>query len=377
MCVKFESKRGSTSLFMVPLALAAAVSSVAQAAEVKIPDTTLTASLRTSFTNLSTDGVDTDVNDFALNSLSLYINSKITENIKFSFSSEITSAVTGADFTAAETNSSGGYVAVQDAIAQFEYGPTMNIWAGRFLPPTDRANSYGAYFSNNWNFAVDGTQDGYPFTAFGRADGVAYWGDFADTKLKISAGLFDLPTTLNDNSTMAAARVQYDFWDAEPGYYINGTYLGDKDILAIAVATNMVGSDSTSNVDFLMEKKVGDGGAFTVEGEYIKYADLGGYPAPAATVSSNGDSYYLLTSYLFPTKIGIGKPQLLAKFGTTTYEGVAGADDIDQDTLEVNLNYIIKSFNAKASLFYLDKSYSDSSVADTTAIGLGLQLMTL
>lgn len=374
MCVKLESKRGSKSLFMVPLALAAAVSSVAQAAEVKIPDTTLTASLRTSFTNLSKDGVDTDTNDFALNSLSLYINSKITENIKFSFSSEYSTSV-----------SSDPKMQVQDAIAQFEYGPTMNFWAGRFLPPTDRANSYGAYFSNNWNFAQDGTQDGYPFIYGGRADGVAYWGDFADTKLKISAGLFDVPSTLADNSTMAAARVQYDFWDAEPGYYINGTYLGDKDILAIAIATNMVGSDSTSNVDFLMEKKVGDGGAFTVEGEYIKYNDLGGYPAltdgatPIATTltSSNGDSYYLLTSYLFPTKIGIGKPQLLAKFGTTTYEGLTGLPDIEQDTLEVNVNYIIKAFNAKASLFYLDKSYSDSQVADTTAIGLGLQLMTL
>lgn len=366
MCVNNSSNRGKKTLLMAPLALAAAVSSVAQAADVKIPDTTLTASLRTSFTNLSTEGVDTDTNDFALNSLSLYINSKITENIKFSFSSEYSSATP-----------TDPKMQVQDAIAQFEYGPTLNFWAGRFLPPTDRANSYGAYFSNNWNFASDGTQDGYPFIYGGRADGVAYWGDFADTKLKLSAGLFDVPSTLADNSTMAAARVQYDFWDAEPGYYINGTYLGDKDILAVAVATNMVGSDSTSNIDFLMEKKVGNGGAFTVEGEYIKYDDLGGYPAPAASVSSNGDSYYLLTSYLFPQVIGIGKPQLLAKFGTTTYEGIAGAADIEQDTLEVNLNYIIKAFNAKASLFYLDKSYSDSAAADTTAIGLGLQLMTL
>lgn len=370
MCVKFESKRGNKSLLMAPLALAAAVSSVAQAAEVKIPDTTLTASMRTSFTSTSTDGAAVDTNDFALNSLSLYINSKITENIKFSFSSEF----------GGQTDND---VMVQDAIAQFEYSPTLNIWAGRFLPPTDRANSYGAYFSNNWNFAVDGAQDGYPFIAFGRADGVAYWGDFADTKLKISAGLFDVPATLSTgspNKVMTAARVQYDFWDAEPGYYINGTYLGEKNILALAVATNMVGDQSTSNVDFLMEKKVGDGGAFTVEGEYIKYDDLGGYGVPTgagAGITSNGDSYYLLTSYLFPTKIGMGKPQLLAKFGTTTFEDSAGGSDLEMDTLEVNLNYIIKSFNAKASLFYLDKSYSDAGVADTTAIGLGLQLMTL
>lgn len=371
MFVKSAMKRGSTTLLMAPLALAAAVSSVAHAEEIKIkiPDTTLTASMRTSFVSTSSDDpAAVDVADFALNSVDIYLNSKITENIKFSFSTE---------FNGTPSSTTYNTVQVQDAIAQFEYGPTLNVWAGRFLPPTDRANSYGAYFSNNWNFASDGTQDGYPFIYGGRADGLAYWGDFADTKLKISAGVFDVPVTQNNGKTMAAARVQYDLWDAEPGYYVNGTYYGEKDILALAVATNMVGDQTTSNFDFLMEKKVGNGGAFTVEGEYIKYDDLGGYPAPSATVSSNGDSWYLLTSYLLAQAIGPGKLQLLGKFGTTTYEGIAGANDIDQDTLELNINYIIKSFNARVSLFYLDKSYSESTVYDTQSIGLGVQLMTL
>ncbi len=379
MCIKFAGKRGKT-LLAAPLALAAAVSGVAQAVEVKIPETTLTASLRASFSSTSSDdSTAVDVNDFALNSLSIYLNSKITENIKFSFSSEITGAVTGADFNTGTTTSTGGYVAVQDAIAQFEYSPALNIWAGRFLPPTDRANSYGAYFANNWNFATDGTQDGYPFIAFGRADGVAYWGDFADAKLKVSAGIFDIPATLgtNANKTMAAARIQYNFWDAEPGYYLSGTYYGTKDILSLAFATNAVGDQTTSNIDFLLEKKVGDGGAFSLEGEYIVYDGLGGYPSPNGAAYADGDSYYLLGAYLLPAAVGPGKLQFLGKFGTTTYEGVLGGSDLEQDTLELNVNYIIKSYNAKASLFYLDKSYSDSSVFDTKTIGLGVQLMTL
>lgn len=358
MCVKLSSKRGSKTLFMVPLALAAAVSSIAQAAEVKIPDTTLTGSLRTSFTNKDT-GAPKDENDFTLNSLSLYVNSKITENIKFSLSTEYNAATPG-----------DPRMQVQDAIAQFEYGPTMNIWAGRFLAPTDRANSYGAYFANNWGFFTDGVQDGYPSTYGGRTDGVAYWGDFADTKLKLSAGLFDSPSTRSGgsgdaDSTMFAARVQYDFWDAEPGYYVNGTYYGEKDILALAVATNMVGSDNTSNVDFLFEKKVGNGGAVTVEGEYIKYDGLVDSP------TTDGDGYYVLGSYLFPQVVGLGKIQLLGKFGTYSNE-VTG---IDTDTTEANVNYIIKSFNVRTSLFYIKNSPSTGS--DTTQLGLGLQLMTL
>ncbi|MCC2637261.1 MAG: phosphate-selective porin [Moraxellaceae bacterium] len=378
MSVKSATKMGAR-LLVAPLALSAAVSSIAHAEEikVKIPDTTLTASLRTSFVSTtSDDSTVMDVADFALNSFSIYMNSKITENIKFSFSSE---------FSGPTTNN----VQVQDAIAQFEYSPTMNIWAGRFLPPTDRANSYGAYFANNWNFAVDGTQDGYEFIAFGRADGVAYWGDFMDTKLKISAGLFDVPRTLGLNDTMAAARVQLDLWDAEPGYYVNGTYLGEKDILAFAVAANAVDSKNTTSFDFLMEKKVGDGGAFSLEAEYIKYDELGGYPLPGqngdpsvtttlAGGYTTGDSWYAMAAYLLPQPVGPGKLQFLGKFGTTTYDGaLTNGTDLEQDTTEVNINYILKGFNTRFSLFYLGKAYSADAAADTDSVGLGVQLMTL
>lgn len=384
MSVKSATKMGAR-LLVAPLALSAAVSSIAHAEEikVKIPDTTLTASLRSSFvSSTSDDSTVMDVADFSLNSVNIYLNSKITEKVKFSFSTEIsnTTATSGATTTA---------VTVQDAIAQFELDPKFNIWAGRFLAPTDRANSYGAYFSNNWNFAVDGAQDGYPFIdRFGRADGVAYWGDFAE-KVKVSAGVFDIPSTLNNNDVMTAARVQLDLWDFEPGYYVNGTYLGEKDILAFAVATNMVNSTSTSNFDFLMEKKVGSGGAFTVEGEYIVYDGLGGYGLPSqngdpaatgvlAPGYTDGESWFLTTSYLIAEPIGPGKLQLLGKFGTTTFDaGLATGEDLEMDTTEVNLNYIIKGFNARVSLFYLGKAYSSDAAADTDSVGLGVQLMTL
>ena len=35
---------------------------------------------------------------------------------------------------------------------------------------------------------------------------------------------------------MTAGLVQVDFWDAEDGYYLNGTYYGDKNLLAIGAA---------------------------------------------------------------------------------------------------------------------------------------------
>ncbi len=68
--------------------------------------------------------------------------------------------------------------------------PQFNIWAGRFLPPSDRANLYGPFYSHEWSVYTDGIQDGYPFVFQGRDNGVVYWGDFAK-KVKVSVGAFD------------------------------------------------------------------------------------------------------------------------------------------------------------------------------------------
>ena len=59
-----------------------------------------------------------------------------------------------------------------------------------------------------------------------------------------------------------AGRLQIDFWDPENGYYLNGTYYGDKNLLAIAVATQVqadrtgTAKPTATTVDFLFEKKV-------------------------------------------------------------------------------------------------------------------------
>ena len=69
----------------------------------------------------------------------------------------------------------------------------FNVWFGRFIPPTDRDNFTGPFYSNEWGVYDDGIQDGYPSVFQGRDNGIAYWGDFkADiVKIKASIGAFD------------------------------------------------------------------------------------------------------------------------------------------------------------------------------------------
>ncbi|MFT3905081.1 MAG: hypothetical protein QM718_02080 [Steroidobacteraceae bacterium] len=338
----------ATSLALPLLAGLAAAD--ASAAELTLPPISIGAGMRTSFTHESYDGES--ASDFNLDSARLYINGSVTDQIKFTFNTEY--------------NSSSDALIVMDAVAQFSLSDQVNIWAGRFLPPSDRSNLYGPYYANNWYVYTDQTQDWYPNVAVGRDNGLAWWGQFG--ALKLSAGVFDVPDTTGDVSgtdhgdVLYAARAMYDFWDVENGYYLNGTYYGDKDLLAIGAAYQKEGSFNYYSADFLLEKKL-SAGAFGVEAEYAKQNHGLSY----YTTTPSHDGWYALAHYVFPGQVGIGKFQILGKYGSGGYQG---SDDVK--TSELDLNYIIKAFNARASLFYARQEQGDSP--SYTVAGLGLQI---
>ena len=317
------------------------------------PSVTVGAGMRTSFTATSYDNAAPDVNDFNLDSARIYISGTVTDNVKFMFNTEYS----GADEK----------VQVIDAAAMITLSDQVNFWAGRFLPPSDRANLYGPYYANHWGVYQDGVQDGYPFETTGRDDGFMYWGQFGIAKL--SFGAFDVQgLTKGSADVLYAARAQFDFWDKEDGYYLNGTYYGDKDLLALGFAGQTAGNGTAYSVDFLLEKKLASAGAISIESEYAKYDKLGGYIGSAP----QSDGWYLLGAYLFPQEVGIGKFQVLGKYGEATYDFIGA--DVKQKTTELDLNFIIKQFNARASIFYIEHKYDNNFTPDNKQFGVGLQI---
>jgi hypothetical protein len=310
---------------------------------------------RTAFAH--TRAADADpASEFLLDSVRLLLGGEITQQIKLTFQTEY--------------DGPSNEVRVLDAIGRFEFSPKFNIWMGRFLPPSDRANLYGPYFSNHWSIYTDGVQDGYPFVAGGRANGAAYWGQFG--RVSLSGGIFDGPTATGDTTPIEAGRVQVNFWDTEPGYYPNGTYYGGKNIFAVGVAGQVQGGDGKAfSADVLLERKVEGGGAWTVESEFARYSRLGGYNARYATDQGG----YVLASYLLPVLTGQGRFQVLGKIARANFaDGITAADvDYGQTTTEINVNYIIKGFDARIMVFYLDTRY-DAVRTDTKRIGVGIQL---
>ncbi len=352
------STKRNLSTAIVGAALLSSPFTTTWAADVNLPPVSVGAGMRTSFAHTSPD-IGDDISDFELNSARIYVSGKVTEDIGLMLNTEYDSV--------------SEEIRVIDAAAQFSFSDQFNIWAGRFLPPSDRANLYGPYYASHWGTFIDGVQDGYPFETTGRADGVMYWGQFGITK--VSFGLFDMENlTKGDSDVLAAGRVQMDFWDAEAGYYLNGTYYGAKDLLAVGVAAQTADGDNAYSVDFLLEKKLGNDGVVTVEAEYALYDGLGGYGSPVAGSGyDETGGYYLLGAYLFPQVVGIGKFQVLGKYGEATFDNTL-IGDVDQETAELNLNYIIKDFNARISLFYIDVSFDPVTGGDASQIGLGLQI---
>ena len=96
-------------------------------------------------------------------------------------------------------------------------------------------------------------------------------------------GAFDGKSSTGDPKVLVAARAQLDFWDPEDGYYLNGTYYGDKNLLSIGGATQVQSDHTASSIDFLMERKLpNNGGALSIESEFTDYNRLGEYVATYA-----------------------------------------------------------------------------------------------
>ena len=324
------------------------------------PSLTVGAGIQTSYDHIEpTGGSSTD--QFALNHLRLYFSGDITKNI---------SAMVNTEY-----DSGSNKIGVLDAVGQFHASPMLNVWFGRFLPPSDRANLYGPFYSNQWLVYNDGVQDGYPFISQGRDNGIAYWGDFkaGPAKIKASVGAFDGSSATGNKSVLWAGRVQVDLWDPENGYYLNGTYYGDKNLLAIGVATEVQAHKTATTVDFLLEKKVMTGGAFTVEAEYSRYNMLGGYDGNY--LRSEGG--YGLASFLFPKVIGVGKVEALGKYATADFTSGFGSPLLNpsyrQKTYDGEIGYIMKQFDAR--MFAFGKYTTFNAVrGNFWDAGLGLQL---
>ncbi|MFP6667208.1 MAG: hypothetical protein VB876_07845 [Pirellulales bacterium] len=357
------------------------------------------AGIRTSYNahDSGNPGNGAAIQDFNLNNARIYLNGQGHDRIGFEFNTDINNAQgfqdnhNGSPFGTTEL----GEMRVLDAVLKFDMGCNAHIWFGRFLPPSDRSNLSGPFYLNAWNFPF--VQLGYNNIFQGRDDGVALWGERGGGRFKWSVGLFDgenlggrdVAGQPGVDNLEVAARVTLNLLDPEPGYYNSSTYYGEKDILAIGLAVQhrsaaLATSDSTNwNVDVLFEKALGNCGVLTLEGAYYEYNDnFGSAPSggpvlnPVTGGTRQGDSHFLLASYLLPREVCLagypGKWQVMARY--QEYNHDAGVPVAEQWDLQ--LNYIMFGHDARLSAVWSEldtTSGSAGSLSNTFTLGAQVQ----
>ena len=351
--------------------------------------------LRTSFSSTEDAAPNKSARsqDFNVDSTRLYLDASLNKYIKGTLNIE--GNVGGAK--------TGESVQVFDAIARFEFMPEFNVWAGRMLVPNDRANLDGPYYLSSYLYP--GLVAQYPGQIAGRDTGVTIWGKLMDAHLTYATGAYEghnnvaKASSENDN-LMYAARVQYDFWDANPipAYYTASTLYG-KDILAVGLVANYqkngVGSAAQKgdylgyNMDVLMEKIL-DIGVLDLEGAIYRFdtdgiSDVaGGFGGASATANVGGikagKAYLASANFLFPQVIGWGKFQPFVRYlkfnaDATTGDGINSLNVASSDTkqYDVGVNYIIEGHNARISAEYSKTDPNNAASADTYFVGLQLQ----
>lgn len=295
--------------------------------------------------------------DFTLESGRLYTGGKINDFL---------SATLNAEFTS-------GSAAVLDAICQMKVSDGLNIFFGRALPATDRSNSDGPYYLSTWDFPF--LSDGFNATGKlgDREDGVTVWGDVGNFKYWVGAYEgFDhgTPTANFGDALLYAARVQFNFLDPEPGYYLTSTYYGEKSILAIGLAANYQANAAGGAIehanygnivlDFLFEKKLDFllDGTLTVESAFYYYG-RSGFGAAEGGVSTidvgAGTGFLFSVAYLIPGQVGWGRFQPHIRyqgFDESATNAVKNPTADNTARWDIGVNYVMVGHNARISLVY-------------------------
>ena len=350
--------------------------------------------LRTSFTTTEdrggtkTDGVSGGRNydkDFNIDSMRIYLGAKITDNITLEINTETFSD----EINALGVERAPDDIRLLDAFVEYTWNDYFHIRFGRHLPASDRYNLDGPYYQNSFDFP--GVVQRYPNKAVGRVEGVSYWGQYKGGKFKwqftVSEGR-EIPVSANDDEDhfQYSGRLTYNFWEPESGFYNSSTYYGKKDVLAIGLVgfhqSDGVGTITADgkkykdfnawNVDFLLEKNFG-WGTIDIEAAYFDFG-TNGVSAIDDGGQSDGQSWEVGFSYLYPEKIGWGYPQFVSRwqqFDPTNDTTVAG---FTESKIELALHYIIQDHNAKIALVWSNTHLGNSPRnEDVGAVKLGMQ----
>jgi len=324
-------------------------------------------------------------NNFNIDNARIYLNGRGHDCIGFEFNLDTNNAqgFTDEKFGARHLDLDASDMRVLDAIVKFEFNDLINIWMGRMIPPSDRANLSGPFYQNaGWDFPF--TQFGYQEIFQGRDDGAALWGQLGGGAVKYQIGVYEgtnssaafnetqnIGAGAGSDDLLLAGRFTVNLLDPESGYYNASTYHGEKDILAIGYAfhhqNDAIGLNQyrAYNFDVLFETTLGNGGVVTAAGAY--YDTTG-----AVNAANNGRSYMVEASYLTAREFALGccvSGKIAPFWRHQEYTRDSGITDRVNDW---GFHYVMYGHNARVTYNYSDSDVSGTE-RDSHLIGVQLQ----
>jgi len=322
--------------------------------------------IRTSFSSVQRGAANgtSASKSFNLDNARIYINGQVNKFVQFEFNTECVFC----------GNQALRSYTVLDAIGKLTISPAFNVWVGRMLVPSDRAEMSGPFYGNTYDF---NKTPFYPSDfsvkfgtggagVYGRDNGVTVSGALGDEgNFSYAAGVFSglRGGSNQSDSLLYGMRLSYNFLSVEknPGYYTSSTYYGGSgDVLTIGVAAQhqQKGAGTTVNpanftgfsVDLLSETVLSNEGVITIEGEYKNFNSPLNAVALADPTSFNmfdGNSWTATALYLIPAEIGIGKFQPYVR-----YTSIKPSVSSNRNEYELGMNYIISGHKARISAFY-------------------------
>jgi hypothetical protein len=277
----------------------------------------------------------------------------------------------------AGTTAPAGSVGIEDLIAQYKACNEFQIWAGRLLVPSDRANFSGPFFMIPWNypgFYVAGAAPIGPMEgANGRNNGATIWGNALDDKLKYYGGVYGID---QDAQPFYSGRISYSIQGSEPGYFGSSTYYGAKDVVTVGVGaqyqkngtvntTTMAPKDFGSLMaDVFAEENVNGVGTFTFGGQYYHFPTGYYFSGPKEPFSPQ-NAFYLMAAYMTPDNVGIGKIQPMVRLQQTA--------DPSWTAFDAALAYVFKDYSGRLVATYEYISLPGGNNSNSLQLGVQLQ----
>lgn len=241
---------------------------------------------------------------------------------------------------AAGTKNSQPSLYLQDAYVEFKFNDAFALDAGLMLPSPSRNGlqsaasllplDYGPY-----TFANSGPTQ----SNVGRDTGIQAKGYLLNKKLEYRAGLFQGMRDQTDRELRFTGRLQYNFLEAETGFFYTGTYLGKKKVLAVGTGIDRQHDYTGYAFDVFFDHPVGNG-AITAQADLIRY-DGGAF---LKTLPRQTD-LLVEAGYL------IGKTRFMpvVQFTNRSFSNGGG---FDETRTSAGLNYFLTGHNANIKALY-------------------------